>query len=75
MTTCWRCGKEIPEDIIECPEHCSTQVTFSHGPPTRRIDWSKVHSIDDLKTIMSIFGFHVLIGSPAEDALRDFLAD
>jgi hypothetical protein len=73
--SCWRCGKETPEGVIECPEHTSTQFTYSHGNLVRKIDWSKVNSVEDFKRIFAVFGMQVVTGSPAEEALREFLED
>jgi hypothetical protein len=76
QSNCWRCGSPTPMGVIECASHCTTQVTHSHGNVMlRKLDWGKVHSIDDIKRIFSVFGMQVVAGSPAEEMLRDFLED
>jgi hypothetical protein len=75
MSYCWKCEKELPDGVIECPEHCTTQTTYSEGLAIRRVDWAKVQTLDDIKKIFKVFGMQVVTDSPAEDALRDYLED
>lgn len=75
MSNCWRCGKETGDGVVECPEHCTTQITGSQSAGFRKIDMAKIHSLDELKLILAFFNFTVIIGSPAEAALIDFLED
>lgn len=74
MSSCWKCGAPTSDGVLECLEHCTTQFTQS-VVQVRRVDWRKVQSIEDMKRIMSVFGLQVVLGSPAEDALRDYLED
>lgn len=75
MASCWKCGENCLDGQVECGKCANVNVTYTPPIQARKVDWTKVHSIDDFKRIMAVFGMQVVAGSPAEEALREFLED
>ncbi len=68
MSTCWKCGKVLPDGQVECepgecgvPEETNVQSIIdalrAQGQP---IDWGKVTCFADLVKIMSVWMFAVM---------------
>ena len=67
MNTCWKCGRPLAEGIMECEHGCISRMTeadtqkfaacLERFAKRRRLDWSKVQSIDDVICVLStLFG-------------------
>jgi arsenate reductase-like glutaredoxin family protein len=73
--TCWRCGVDVSEGNVECDSCANVTTTFTNaGVRYRKVDFSKVTTLEELLTILSEFGFGVVEGSLAYDKLREFLS-
>jgi hypothetical protein len=67
MNTCWKCGRLLAGGTIECEHGCVSRMTeedtqkfalcLERVAKRRRLDWSKVQSMDDLVSVLStLFG-------------------
>ncbi len=85
MSTCWKCGKVLPDGQVECepgecgvPEETNVQSIIdalrAQGQP---IDWGKVTCFADLVKIMSVFYSEVRVmpHTPAWNQLRQFISE
>lgn len=84
MSSCWKCGKKVSEGQTECEYGCGKA---EHDAQVQRvaalikasefvpIDWDKVKTIDDFRTVLSVLHSEVRIlkGSPCAIALKNFL--
>lgn len=73
--SCWKYGLPTSEGVVECEKCSNVTFTYSHTMQTRKIDWNKVNTVDDMKKIWTVFSMQVVAGSPAEETLREFLED
>ena len=67
MNTCWKCGRLLAAGTMECEHGCASRMTdedtqkfavcLERFAKRRRLDWSKVQSIDDVICVLStLFG-------------------
>jgi hypothetical protein len=67
MNTCWKCGQLLPEGKVECDSSCASRMSeedtqkfalcLQEFSKRRRLDWSKVQSLDDIICVLStLFG-------------------
>jgi uncharacterized membrane protein YvbJ len=67
MNTCWKCGRPIAEGKVECDCGCASRMSeedtqkfarcLEQLAKRRRLDWSKVATIEDLICVIStLFG-------------------
>jgi hypothetical protein len=91
MSECYKCGRQLPEDQVECDPPCfgnppeditptEAQIKQSlreYETNTVPIDWDTVRTVDDLKEIMRamMFDDRVYRGSLAYTQLRRFLKE
>jgi len=70
MSECWKCGKPTEDGATECQWGCSND-----DGSKRSIDWNKVTTFDEMRMVLSAFGFVIERGSPAEQYLARFLKE
>jgi len=88
MSECWKCGKALPEGLVECEDGCEPTAEFNPDDPEQmaeaekdfrenwmQIDWSKVTTLADLIAILSKHGEPIFIEkeSPEFEQLKKFL--
>jgi hypothetical protein len=67
MNTCWKCGQPLAVGKVECDYGCESRMSeedtqkfaccLEQIAKRRRLDWSKVQTIDDLICVIStLFG-------------------
>lgn len=77
--SCWKCGAETPEGVIECEEHCQVKATFDQVPQpgipvsVALIDWNKVATLDDMLEVLKGIKIQVIINSPEYQRLYRYL--
>ncbi len=65
MSSCYRCGRDLPEGQVECEEGCKKASSTSvKNPPVvsgddttfefAYIDWTKVKTLDDLIKVLAV---------------------
>jgi hypothetical protein len=81
VSSCYKCGKELPEGQVECEAGC-------HSDPSRqptdtmaeylekifrnrqRIDWAKVKTFEDMHLIMSTIFADAMLMAGSEEAIK-----
>lgn len=71
--TCWKCGADTPDGVVECYSCDSVRVTHN-GVPVQpvAINFEKVLTLEDLKEVMAGLGLWVVKGSELHRKLRRF---
>lgn len=59
MSTCWKCGAELPEGKIECREECLGAKPKKKREKRVPIKWEKVKKLKDVIDILSEMGIAV----------------
>lgn len=72
--SCWICGKVTPSGVIECAVHNTVKITNTDCR-YKMVDWSKVTTLDEMKTVLTVMGLRVVVGSAAWERLKGFLED
>lgn len=85
MSTCWKCGRMLAVGFTECEYGCVSRMTeedaekfarcLERFAKRRRLDWSKLQSIDDVICVLStLFGEATVDpDSPEAEKLERFL--
>lgn len=76
MTTCYKCGKEVPGPNPECEDGCGLPPFASELPQSfREFDWSKVTTPEEVRLVFSLLNFHMAIpeSHPHFEQLKRFL--
>ncbi len=55
--SCWKCGKELPDDHFECTGGCG-EITFQPSP-CHEVDWTKVKSFEDFREIFATIKVYI----------------
>jgi hypothetical protein len=59
MSSCWKCGRELPEGQTECEHGCQPAELKTKEHEARffdfaYVDWKKVKTLPDLIRVMSV---------------------
>lgn len=84
MSSCWKCGKQLPEQQTECEYGCGKdsfptddqikQAMRRQDALTVMIDWDKVQSFDDMKELLSIvWGARIYFPLGVPERIKKFL--
>jgi hypothetical protein len=73
MSTCWKCGANTPDGVIECGD-CAQTIFTQSGVAVKPvpINFAKVETWEDFKEIMSHWGMYVAKDSDLHKLLRRF---
>jgi len=63
MNTCWKCGRRLAGNTMECEHGCVSRMTeedtqkfalcLERLAKRRRLDWTKVQSLEDVICVLS----------------------
>jgi hypothetical protein len=85
MSSCWKCGRDVPEGQVECEYGCGDPVNDKVREGLMRlfrdssveIDWNKVTCLADLIALLRVFYAEVRIvpGTAVYEQLKRFLKE
>ncbi len=73
--SCWKCGKEIEDDLTECPGCSGDAIVLAKAPIQYEIDWSKVKNFEELMLVLSIIKVYVSKDALIYPKLKPWLKD
>lgn len=83
MSTCYKCGRELPDGQVECDGVCSTVETPEELEAMDRefardymeVDWAQVKTVEDVVNVLSAWDDYLFVPKkhPRFESLKKYL--